>query len=144
MGKELSSRAFVISMSFVLLFGLSFIGGLYYILNQDLLSNSISYIPVSKEPTSFSLEINSPEDDLLSFDQNIVISGKTAPQATVIIINGDSTIGFDAGNKGDFSKVVTLAEGPNSLNISSFDKTGATKTVVKNLYYSKDKLEDDK
>lgn len=144
MGKELSAQAFIISMAFVFLIGLSFIGGLYYILNQDLLLNSISYVPVSKEPTSFSLEINSPENDLLSFDQNVVISGKTAPLATIIIVNGTNTIGFESGSKGDFSKVFTLNEGPNSLNISSFDKTGAMKTVIKNIYYSKDKLEDDK
>lgn len=113
-------------------------------LNQDLLINSISYIPVSKEPTSFSLEINSPEDDLLSFDQNVVISGKTAPFATVIIVNGSFTTGFDAGSKGDFSKVFTLNEGPNSLYITAFDKTGTTKTVIKNIYYSKEALENDK
>lgn len=142
MGKELSYKIFVISLSIIFLIGLSLIGGLYYYLNADELGTSFKYLPVSQQPTSFSLVINSPEDDALLDDASVVVSGETAPFASIIVVNGEQTTGFEANSSVDFSKIITLTEGPNVLQISAFDKTGATKTVTKYTYYSKEKLDE--
>jgi hypothetical protein len=143
MGKELSQKAFVISLILIFLLGLSLIGGLYYYINADELGTAFKYLPVSQNPTSFSLVINSPEDNALLDDSSIVVSGETAPFASIIVVNGDQTTGFEANNNGDFSKIIKLSEGPNILQISAFDKTGASKTVTKYTYFTKEKLDDE-
>lgn len=140
MGRDLSPAVFGASLGVLFLLGLAFIGGLYYILNGNPLIESINYIPVTQEPSSFSLQINSPENYALVFDPNLLLTGKTSEMATVIVTNGSATLGFDADSKGNFSKVVTLTEGANLLNITAFDKTGASKTEMKKVYYSKEKL----
>lgn len=142
MGKELSQKVFAISLGIIFLLGLCLIGGLYYYLNADDLGTAFKYLPVSQQPTSFSLTINSPEDDALVEDASLIVSGKTAPFASIIVVNGEQTTGFEAQSNGDFSKIITLSEGPNILQISAFDKTGATKSVTKYSYYSKEKLDD--
>lgn len=142
MGKNLSPKIFVISLSVILLISLGLIGGLYYYLNADQLGATFKYLPVSQTPTSFNLSVNSPEDNALVEDASIIVSGKTAPFASIIITNGEQTIGFEAQSNGDFSKIMTLNAGPNILQISAFDKIGATKAILKNIYYSKEKLAD--
>lgn len=142
MGKELSQKIFIISLGIIFVIGLSLIGGLYYYLNADELGASFKYLPVSQTPTSFSLEINSPEDNALLEDSSVVVSGETAPFASIIVVNGDRTTGFEANSSGDFSKIISLSEGPNVLQISAFDKTGATKTVTKYTYFTKEKLDE--
>lgn len=144
MGKELSTQTFIISMVIISVISLAAIGGLYYILNPDVLLNNVAYMPATKEPSSFSLEINAPEDNALVMDPNLVVSGETAPFATLIVSNGDETTGFGANNDGEFSKIIPLKEGPNQLTITSFDKQGASKIAHKQVYFTKEALEDDK
>jgi hypothetical protein len=143
MGKELSTQAFIISMVIISVISLLAIGALYYVLNQDVLLNNVSYTPATKEPSSFTLEINAPEDNSLVTDPNLVISGSTAAFATLIVTNGEETTGFAADKDGEFSKIVALKEGPNLLNIMSFDKQGAVKTNQKQIYFTKEAVEDE-
>lgn len=111
-------------------------------LNQDKFQTAplINYRPVSSKPISFSLEINNPDDNLLSFDKSLIISGKTSPKATVIIWSDDLDTGFSVNPDGSFSKVVTLDPGLNILNITSFDSVGNSKSISKTVFYSEEKL----
>jgi hypothetical protein len=72
----------------------------------------------------------------------VIVSGKTAPFATIIVVNGEQTTGFEAQGTGDFSKIITLSEGVNILQITAFDKEGTIKTATKYVYFTKDKLEE--
>ncbi len=144
--REISVKTFIVSHLIILIAGLVFLGGLYYILNEGNLPffnshNLNNYTPVTSEPISFNLEVTNPEDDLLTFDKNIVISGKTAPEATVIISGNNFDTGSPASQKGDFSEVVTLTTGPNIIKITAFDESGNSKTVLKNVYYSEEKIQ---
>jgi hypothetical protein len=142
MGKELSFKTFVISISIIFIFGLIGIGALYYYLNADQFGEKFKYLPVSQEPTSFSLTLNSPEDNTLIQDGSVIVSGKTAPFASIIVIDGDQTTGFEAKSNGDFSKIITLTEGPHLLQITAFDKAGTSKTSSKTVYYTKESLDE--
>ncbi len=142
MGKELSSKVFIIAISLIFLTGLAGIGALYFYINKDQYDTTFTYNPISKEPTSYTLTINAPEDNTLVQDGSVIVSGKTAPFATIIVVNGEQTTGFEAQGTGDFSKIITLSEGVNILQITAFDKEGTIKTATKYVYFTKDKLEE--
>ncbi len=144
MGKVLSPLVFGLALVAIFIAGLGFVGWLYYTLNGNPLAEVIKYSPVSQEPSSFNLQINAPEDNALVFDGNILLTGKTSPGTSVIVVDGGSTTGFEVTSNGDFSKVISLTEGAHLLTITAFDKTGLTKTVTRQVYYSKEKLEDEK
>ena len=141
MGKEISPKVFIISIILILIAGFGFVGWLYYLLYGQNIVSSFQYSPVTREPTSFNLELNSPEDDDLSFDPNLLVSGKSAPFASIIVVDGDQTTGAEANSNGDFSQIITLKEGPNLLTVTSFDKDGTSKAVNKVVYYSKEQLD---
>jgi len=141
MNRHLSTKVFVISNLLILIIGLIFIYGLYYFVNLDTLKNaSNEYNPVTQEPISFNLTVSTPEDNTLSFDKNIVVSGKTSPDTTVIISVNDSISGFGTGIKEDFSKIINLTAGKNIINITAFDPQGNTKTEIRSVFYSEEKL----
>lgn len=137
----LSTKTFILSHLVILIVSLSFFGGLYYILYQDKFQTlPQAYNPVTKEPTSFILEISSPDDDMLVNDASIVISGTTGPDTAVIITSAQNSSGLQSGRDGQFSKVFPLSEGPNIVTITAFDHEGNTKSITKSIYYSKEKI----
>lgn len=137
----LSTRTFIISHIAILLSGLIFFGGLYYILYQDKFQPAmVEYNPVTEEPVSLFLEVSSPEDEVLVYEDNVVVSGKTGPDATVVIGGQDNDTGLQASKDGEFNKVFQLSPGPNILEITVFDSEGSSKTVTRSIYYSKEKI----
>ncbi len=104
------------------------------------------YVPVTKQLTSLDLGIDTPDDNSLSNDKVITVSGQTSPLAVVIIsvdsLNGDTnSVGTEAKNSGDFSKIVSLFPGLNKLSVVAFDSEGNSKSLEKLIYYSEEKLE---
>ncbi len=145
MNIELSPRVFTISMLLILLSSLTFLGGLYYYLNDGKFpwannSNLLSYTPVTKEPVSFNLDILTPDDNILTTEKSVVISGKSSPGAIVVITNDNQNIGFEVGQNGAFSKVVNLNTGLNVISISAIDPKGNQKTEDRTIYLSEDKI----
>lgn len=147
---HLSFKVFLMSQVVILLAGLTFLGGLYYILNKDSFKQKALTLqgPVTNEPLSFSLDIRDPDDEVVVFSPEITINGNTSPKAVVMISNtteqptadGDIDQGVEAGGKGEFSLPVSLMEGLNFINISAFDQFGNTKNETRTIYYSKEKL----
>lgn len=137
----LSTRTFIISHIAILLSALLFFGGLYFILYQDKFQPSLlQYNPVTREPVSLFLEIANPEDDILVYEDNLLISGKTGPKFPVIISGSGNDVGLQSGKDGQFSKILNLSPGANIIEITAFDPQGNSKTVTKSVYYSKEKL----
>lgn len=139
--KQLSFKTFLISHFLILLVSVAFISIFAWIIYGD---NSPldkqNYNPVTKEPISFSLDISSPEDNLLVFESSIVVSGKTDPQSTILITRNTESYGLEADTKGNFTKVVNLIPGVNNIYISAYDSKGSVKTSAKTVYYSEEKL----
>lgn len=137
----LSTKTFIISHIAILLSGLIFFGGLYYILYQEKFQPAqIDYNPVTKEPVSLFLEVSAPEDEILVYEDNIIISGKTCPDCTVIITSQNNDAGLQASKGGEFNKVFQLTPGANVVEITVFDPEGISKTVARSVYYSKEKI----
>lgn len=138
--KVLSTQTFILSHLTLLILALAFFGGLYYILYPEKFSKAIEqYNPVTKEPVSLFLEITSPEDDILVNDGNLIVSGKTGPEATIIISNNQNDTGLEASKDGQFSKVFPLTPGANILQITAFDSEGNSRSVTKSVYYEETK-----
>ena len=104
-------------------------------------ANIQRYNPVTKEPVSLFLEITSPEDDILVSDANLVISGNTTPNATLIISSNQNDVGLEASKNGEFSRVFPLTPGANIIEINAFDSEGNIKTITKSVYFTEEKIE---
>lgn len=139
--RVLSTKTFVLSHLTLLIIALVFFAGLYYILYPEKFKEAVpQYNPVTKEPVSLFLELTSPEDDILSNDASVVISGRTSPNATVIISSNDNDSGLESGNDGQFSKVFPLSDGPNIIEITAIDSEGNSKSVTKSIFFTEEKI----
>ena len=143
MTKVISLKAFFITIVVVLIAGL-----LYSVVIKRLTSsnskpniNSLSNIaPAIQGPVSFDLEITSPEDETLVFEDSISISGKTSPKSWVIISNQNDDSEVDSDLRGNFSKVIQLNSGLNYIYITAFDSQGNSKQVKKTVYFSESQI----
>lgn len=143
----ISTKTFIITHILLLIFGLGIFLGLAYYLNGSFLicckqSEFEKYIPVTKKPSSLSLNLTNPDEELLVFNKSLIVSGSTSENTTVIIANVTTkqTIGVETNQKGDFSKVVYLDKGLNELIVAAFDLQGNFKTEERTIFYAEEKL----
>lgn len=82
------------------------------------------------------LIISSPEDNSLVDQEKIEITGKTAAQATIVILYEEGEEVFQADEEGEFSQEITLVGGANEIKITAFDTEGNEANKILNLVYS--------
>lgn len=153
MNKKLSQRSFYLSQLTLLLTSIALIITFYFFLNDwkfvcptnfnficSAQKNLKNYLPVSKKPVSFKLDINNPEDELLVFEKSLVVSGQTSPFASVIISTPTQDLGIEANIEGEFSKIINLDLGLNEILITSIDEQGNNKTENRTVYFSEEKI----
>ncbi len=144
LNKKLSTKTFVISQTLILLFSLILIGILYYILNpttfKPVKPYSISSNTVTSVPASLTLDINSPDDNSISFDPIILITGKTGPGLDVLISSELNDLVIASKTDGTFSTNFNLQLGVNNIQMEAFDKSGDSRSASRTVYYSKEKL----
>ncbi len=140
--KKLSTRHFVISHLLILIIGLIFLGGLYYILNiqyqkpKGLFSNG----PLTTLPKTLTLDLDQPGNDSLTFQSALLVSGKTAPLTEVLIFTASDNLVIKSRKDGSFSTEINLDEGENKITAVVFDQTGDSRSAERSIYYSKEKL----
>jgi len=89
--------------------------------------------PVS---TSVYLNVDNPVDESVVNNKTVTVSGKTTPDATIVIItNSDQTVIAPSG-QGDFTTTITIADGANLIRITAFGSDGQSVTVQKTITYS--------
>lgn len=82
------------------------------------------------------LNITSPTDESLTDKKTITVSGKTTPNATIVITtNSDQEI-VEPSGQGDFSTTMTLASGANLIRITVFGSDGQTTFAQRTVTYS--------
>ena len=141
--RKLSTRSFILSQIIILLVSLLFLGTLYYLLNfYNQVPNKTFFQagPVTRPPVSLTLELTSPEDNLLTFEGKLLISGKTSPNLQVLITSETKDLIIQSKSDGRFSADFDLTEGVNNIAVASFDKTGDQKSIKRTVYYSKEKI----
>lgn len=148
LNKQLSTKTFLVVHLLILVISLLLLTGLSLFLNQDNRRVSLKdYLPVTTQPRSFNLEIANPDDELLTFDPNIIVSGKTSPKAAVVItqttpgsLQEETILGFEATGLGQFTKTLTLVAGLNQIKITAFDDLGNAKQAERTIFYSEEKI----
>lgn len=84
------------------------------------------------------LNITSPQDNLITANGSIVVTGKTndttsSPVVIGIKVNSTDTGSVTVGTDGSFSKSITLTEGENTVIITATDKANKTTSVTLNV-----------
>ncbi len=140
--RKLSKKVFFISQLLILIFGLIFIGGLYYILNIQYEEPNRPFLagPVTTPPKSLRLDLDQPEPDILSYSPSIIVSGKTGPSREVLIFTDTDDLVIKSKADGSFSTVLNLDEGVNKITAVVFDATGDFRSAERIVYYSKEKI----
>jgi hypothetical protein len=75
-------------------------------------------------PTALFLEIVEPANESIVGTASIILSGTTIPGAVVSISVDDEIEIADVDEQGNFSATVTLAEGPNYIEVLASDQEG--------------------
>lgn len=140
--RKLSQKEFIVSHILILAAGLFFLFGLYYILNIQYGQPQKPFEagPVTTRPKSFTLDLDQPADDTLTFSPQILVSGKTGPKLEVLI----STESFDqvitSKSDGTFSQSINLEVGVNNIKVIVFDPGGDSRFAERTVYYSEEKI----
>lgn len=142
LSKKIPVKHFILSQILILAVGLSFLAGLYYILNIQFQRPTQPFLngPVTTAPKSLRLTLDNPDDDSLSFQNSIIVSGQTAPLKDVLIFTDSQNLIIESKKDGSFSTVLNLDEGENKITAVTFDTTGDSRSVERTVFYSKEKI----
>ena len=139
---KIPTKLFIFSHILILISGLIFIAGLYYILNIQYQKSTgpFSAGPVTSLPKTLRLNLDQPDNDSLSFQSSIIVSGQTSPNMDVLISSDNNDLVVKSKKDGSFSTVLNLQESVNQITISVFDTTGDSRSESRTVYYSKEKI----
>jgi len=143
LNQKLTAKHFILSHILILIIGLTFLGALYFILNiryQKAGGKPFSNGPVTTSPKSFLLNLDQPDQDLLSYSSSIIVSGKTGPAKDILISTDTEDLVIQSKPDGSFSTVLNLDEGVNRITAVVFDTTGDSRSDTRTVYYSKEKI----
>src|SRR3989344_4271440 len=109
-------------LSFIMvLIGLVVAGGAFFFYqstNSQTPSDLKDQVNVSPTPvlaSGFFLKVNTPKDESLADRKTITVSGKTTPDATVVILTISTHEVVSPSRQGDFSTNITIDDGPNYI-----------------------------
>lgn len=143
MNKKLSGKTFTLFALFTLILGLTILAAFYYIINiqyQTPTRYSKLAGPVTSPPKSLRIDLERPDNDTLSFDQSIIISGKTGSNLDVLITTDTKSLVIKSKPDGNFSLILDLDEGVNKITAAVFDISGDNRSAQRTVYYSKEKI----
>lgn len=116
---------------------------LYYYLNVRYQPSSNPYslgLPVTSAPKSLRLDLDQPDDDLLTFTKQVIVSGQTGPGMDILISSESYDLVIKSSPEGKFSTIFDLSEGVNEISVVVFDATGDTRSAERTVYYSEEKI----
>jgi len=102
--------------------------------NTDQLINN----PVSTESAAIQdpqLVINSPEEELLTNEEELIVSGSSNPDSFVVILVNDVETISNTDESGNFSVKVQLTLGGNLIEINSIDEDGQQVSKQRTVVY---------
>ena len=94
---------------------------------------------VSPAPTtqpSIFLTIDNPKDEEVTDKKIITVSGKTTPDATVILSSQIADNVINPSSTGSFSTTVTITDGENEIQITAIAPNGEETTLKQTITYS--------
>ncbi len=140
--QKISTKYFIFFHFLILIFGLVFLSGLYYILNIQYQQPLKPFLrgPVTSAPKTLRLDLDQPADDSLTSQSSIVISGQTSSVKDVLIFSDSQDLVIKSKQDGSFSTVLNLKEGVNTITTAVFGTDGDTRSIERTVYYSKETI----
>ncbi len=83
------------------------------------------------------LVINSPEEDLLTNDAELIVAGSGNPDSFLVVLVNDEEHISSTDESGNFSVKVTLTEGGNLIEVVSLDEDGKSISKQRSVIYEK-------
>lgn len=82
------------------------------------------------------LEITAPEDNSISEEEEVELSGKTVPEAVVVVLYLEGEKIIQADEEGNFSTEITLVGGANDVTVTAYDLEGDEASQTLTIIYS--------
>lgn len=141
MSYKLKTWHFSLSMLLIFLLGVGYIAVIYFMVNPQITQSAIlESLPVTQNPVSLTLNLTSPDDNLLVFTKDILIQGKTSTDAMVILNHNGIDEVLKVDHDGNFSVTEVLDVGVNLIDINVFDNLGNNKNESRTIFYSKEEI----
>ena len=83
----------------------------------------------SSEVSPLQLTLESPIEGTLTVDNQVLVKGKTSPGATVVFYTDENENSVEADLYGNFEGKIMLADGINTVTVTSFAENGGEKTL---------------
>jgi hypothetical protein len=129
-------------LSFIMvLIGLLVAGSAFYFYQsgkqiKSTTSVTTTITPTPTEKPKIYLVILNPQNEEVVNNKTLTISGKTSPNATVIIITKSDQQVFQPSSQGDFSTTITLNNDQNLINIQAILPGGESYAIQRTVTYS--------
>ncbi len=82
------------------------------------------------------LSLNSPVNESVVDNKTVTVSGKTTPDATIVIITNSDQKVVQPSGQGDFSTTVIITSGTNLIRVTAFGSDGQSETMQRTITYS--------
>lgn len=106
--------------------------------NQDSDTDQLINNPISTESAAMQdpqLVISSPEEDLLTNKEELIVSGNGNPNSFVVVLVNDLETISNTDESGNFSVKVKLSLGGNLIEINSIDEDGKQISKQRTVIY---------
>ena len=112
----------------------------FYQSSKKIKTNNIKSIVIEEAtptPTSnLFLTIDTPTDEIVTNEKTIKITGKTVPDAKIVILTATNQEAAVPTNDGDFSTDIVLNNGENIIEISAISSSGESVKVRRVVSYT--------
>lgn len=131
-----------IILSFVaVLVGLLVASGAFYFYQQTKVISPDKQLTVLTKPSptpkpSVVLVVDEPTDEKIYDTKIVKLSGKTEPDAIIVILTENNEEVLNPSKTGDFSTTVSLDTGANVIQITAVAKNGDTNTIERTVSYT--------
>lgn len=105
--------------------------------DKSSINSSNSVVSPTPKPTIF-LVLNEPNNEIVVSNKTLTVSGKTNPEATIIIITDSDQLVLKPSSQGDFSTTITLEGGQNLIRIRAVTPNAETIVTDRTVTYSTD------
>jgi len=116
------------------------LGGGDEINQEENLEEEPTVTPMPPEEKLISLEIEEPENEIISQTEKLIIKGKSISNATIVIVWEDGEDILVANQEGEFETEITLIGGENIIDISAYDDEGNKTNETLTITYSTAKI----
>jgi hypothetical protein len=103
---------------------------------QETLSIKSEITPTPTPNNEYFLTIENPKDEAVVNSKSVTISGKTSPNATIIVSTATNDQVVTPAENGNFTLNDTIGNGTNLIQITAVFPTGEEKTETRTVVYT--------